>query len=103
VVYSTHKPKEDTAMKYYRYYIEKEFKNSIYETEKAIGFDICDSHTYIQHSNTGIAWFPKSQMIIEESENQIDYFIPEWLFRKNHLRYHDFDGINTYKNYIEEK
>ena len=90
-------------MKYYRYWIEKDQKNSIYETEKAIGFDICEDSKWIQHSNTGIVWFPKSQMIIEETDSQIDYYIPEWLFRKNRLGYHNFDGINTYRNYIEEK
>lgn len=89
-------------MKYYRFWIEKEFKNSIYETEKAIGFDIRDEK-WIQHSNTRIAWFPKSQMIIEESDNQIDYFIPEWIFKKNHYNYHGFDGISLYRNYVEER
>ena len=90
-------------MKYYRYWIEKAYKNSIYETDKAIGFDICQDREWIQHSNTEIAWFPKSQMIIEETEDQIDYFIPEWLFRKNHYKYLGFDGINTYRDHIVEK
>ena len=90
-------------MKYYRYWLEKNQKHSIYETEKAIGFDICQEGKWINHSNTDIAWFPKSQIIIEETEDQIDYFIPEWLFRKNHFNYHGFDGINTYRNYIEER
>ena len=90
-------------MMYYRYWIEKEYKNSIYETEKAIGFDICEDSKWIQHSNTRIAWFPKSQMIIEETEDQIDYYIPEWLFRKNHFNYSGFDGINRYREYKVEK
>lgn len=88
--------------RYYRFYIEKAFKNSIYETEKAIGFDICDSR-WISHSKSDIAWFPKSQIIIIETDTQIDYLIPEWLFKKNNLKYHSFSGINLYSNYIEER
>lgn len=89
-------------MLYYRYWIEKDFRNSIHETDKVIGFDICQN-TWIEHTNKSVAWFPKSQMIIEETDTQIDFLIPEWLFKKNHRKYRDFDGINMYRNYVEER
>ena len=91
-----------TDMTYYRYWIEKDLRNQVYETAKAIGFEICDNK-WITHMKQNVAWFPKSQVIIEENEDQIDYYIPEWLFKKNHYDYFAMEGINKYRPHIVER
>lgn len=93
--------------KYYRFYTEKPAsQHGIYETAKAIGFEIYQKTWTYHENNVRIAWFAKSQIIIEETADQIDYYIPMWMLNKSHLTYDSFEGVGTYfgkNNYIVER
>lgn len=97
-------------MLYYRYWIEKEFDGQIRKTDKAIGLEICQRSWVYHEGNTKYLWVAKSQVIIEEEDwkegKVVNYYIPVWIVKKNHLEYSSFDGIGTIRgreNYEVER
>lgn len=53
-------------------------------TEKAIAFTVAGGHST---ANDGLAWFPKSQVIIGDANEvgNAEVFIPTWLFRQKSI------------------
>lgn len=97
-------------MKYYRYWIEKEFAGQIRETDKAIALEIAQQGWVYHEAKVKYMWCAKSQIIIEESEykgtKMVNYYIPVWMIKKNHLNYNSFDGIGTFfreSDYLVER
>lgn len=97
-------------MLYYRYWMDKDCDWQIRKTDKAIGLEI-SQNTWIHHNDRmRYLWIAKSQIIIEDGEWKdgqkiVNYYIPAWIIKKNHLEYSSFEigTIHGKENYEVER